>query len=1095
MRSSLLTILLVAAVAITGPASFALAGEPVKYDLNIRPQTLSGALQEFAKQSGVQIIFFSKVTDGYVAPSLNGSYTAASALSALIDAAPLTFRQVNANTIEVQPKATGLVKTSAQEANASVIRVAQADAVSPDGNYAQGAGTLRLAAAQDTPEAQARTADEKAANNEDEETEAETIVVTSTRVQRAGFTAPTPTTVISEEELQRTAVVNPADYLNRYVPSFAPTTTPSTAIFSTARPAGNSPNMRNLGNQRTLVLVDGRRHVATAPNGFVDIDVIPSALIDHIDVVTGGASAAWGSDAVAGVVNVVFKRDFEGLRGGVQSGISDEGDNEQLRLNLAYGTSWLDGRARFMAGADYVDRKGILNQGDRDWALGDRQLVTTSGNPQRVVFSGVNRVVTPGGVILSGPAGFRGTTFGAGGTIGTPFVFGTPLVTGALATQAGGSGVATQRDLTLAVPSERWNLFTRGTFELNDNVNLYAEASYASSAFHDEILYSGDGATGTNTRVWTIGRDYAFLPTSILDQMVANNLQTFQLARLDYDIGPLKLDNEDKTQRYVLGAEGRFQAMAGNWKWDAYWQRGDNEFFNGTSNNRIVGNAGAGIPDRFALAADAILVGGVPTCRNAAAQAAGCSPLNLIGTGPQSAAALDYLTIDTWSQLNLIEDVFAASISGEPFSIWAGPVSTAIGAEYRKTQIETETDPYTAVIYNNVSNILESGGSPDANNLALGLFVSSVPFTLYQPGQAFTTAEGDVREAFFETVVPLVKDIPGIELLEFNGAIRWTDYSQSGEVETWKLGLSWKPFSDLRLRATQSRDIRAPSLNELFALGATTTPSVSDPVTASSYTTRVRAGGNRNLVPEEADTLTFGVVWEPSFINGFRTSIDLYDVDISDAIGTLTAQQIVDRCFSGDSGSCASIERDGSNGPDRISLISTGAVNSQTLNVRGIDFEQVITPSVPKGNLSFRILANHTLHFINATGLDLVGSLGQGQGGVPKWRGSLTGVYGLGQLNLSASVRYVGDGIWNKTLAPNVMAPLKVASQTLVDTTVEYTLPYSGVQRIQIYANVQNLFDRDPPFNPSTAFMTSSANATYHDVIGRMFSLGARVDF
>lgn len=923
----------------------------------------------------------------------------------------------------------------------------------------------------------------------------EEITVTATRVQRDGFTSPTPTTVIGTEELQRTATVNAADFLNSYVPSFAPTTTPGTNQLSTLRPAGNIANLRNLNTfngPRTLTLVDGRRHVATNPTGSVDMDVIPSALIGRIDVVTGGASAAYGSDAVAGVVNLIFKRKFEGLEFNVQQGMADAGDNEQTRVSAAFGQNLFDGRANVMVGADYVDREGVLDVGERDWARKDAMFISTAGTPQRVLFEDVNRIVSPGGVIVTtsggaAPAGFVGTTFGPGGSIGEPFTFGT--VFGSLATptvlQAGGSGVATRRELSISVPSERWNIFGRGTLDITDGVSAFAEASYASSSFRDDILTYGGGASGTTTPLWTIQQDYAFLPASILSQMTANGITSFQLARLDTDLPPLTVENEQSSQRYVLGLEGKFAALGSDWRWESYWQRGENEFRNAQINNALTAN--------FLAAGDAIVVGGTPVCRNAAARAAGCEPLNLIGPGPQSAAVLDYFLIDTWSRMNLVEDVFAASINGEPFSTWAGPVSVAAGFEYRKDEYRTSADPYTQAYLDSIAPLFAGGEFP-ASVPNSGLAVGSTPFNISQPGEPFMTAESDVKEAFVETVVPLAKDLPGARLLEINGAFRRTDYSQSGLVSTWKGGLNWRPIDSVLLRATKSRDIRAPSINELFSVGVTSSPTITDPfVPGPQYLTRVRAGGNRLLVPEEADTFTAGMVLQPSFLEGFTASIDYYDIEIGQAIGNLSAQQIVDRCFSGDSLSCNLITRDPATG--LITQIIAGQTNSQELKTNGLDIELVYTLPLGEDHLSFRLLANHTFEFINFAKLDLAGTLGTNQQGVPEWRGSLTAVYENGPFILTPALRYIGSGTWNATLAPEIMAPFPIAARTLVDVNLQYTIIDKGEHRVQAYLNVQNLLDEDPPLNPHTGYYTVPANTIYHDTIGRMFSIGARVTF
>ena len=339
--------------------------------------------------------------------------------------------------------------------------------------------------------------------------------------------------------------------------------------------------------------------------------------------------------------------------------------------------------------------------------------------------------------------------------------------------------------------------------------------------------------------------------------MDANGIASFPIGRANDDFGPTNAENFSTTTRFAVGLSGD---LGGGWAWDAYYQFGRNIADSTIENLRIAQN--------FTYAVDAILdpVTNNPICRDAVARAAGCVPINVIGEGSPSAAAIAYTHGTQFHRVELEQSVFAANITGEPFSTWAGPVSFAAGGEYR-------TDETTAV-----SDELAANGRFSFSNPR--------PFS----------GDLSVSEVYAETVVPLANDAPFARSFDLNAAIRYTDYSTSGGVTTWKVGATYEPFDDLRFRATRSRDIRSPNASELFASTSTVTL-VRNPWTGANAPTPVIYQPNEALQPEEADTLTFGAVFSPSGIPGLRVSVDYYDIDISDAISSFTAQSVLDNCF------------------------------------------------------------------------------------------------------------------------------------------------------------------------------------------------------
>ena len=393
----------------------------------------------------------------------------------------------------------------------------------------------------------------------------EELVVTASRVNRSGFDAPTPTTVVGTDNLQAVAATNVADMLNT-LPTFGGGTTPSTTSHSSQNAGANFLNLRDLGNNRTLVLVDGRRHVPTTASGLVDINVIPASLLGRVEVVTGGASAAWGSDAVAGVVNLIFREDLEGLEGQVQGSTSQYKDNEEFNLALAGGLRFAGGRGHFMAASEFVDMKGV--GADRDWFREHQQVIANpayragNGQPQNLLVPNVTAsVATLGGLITDGP--LKGLQFLPGGAT-APFRYGNNLGT---QYHTDGDGLYPGDIISLMTPLTRANLFTRTTYDVTDNVEAFMEASvaYAETTFNLSTSYD----LGT----LTIRRDNAFLPAHVGALMDANGVSTFRMGRFNRDIAFNVVDNKNATSRIVVGLKGDF---GDGWNWDAYYQYGQN---------------------------------------------------------------------------------------------------------------------------------------------------------------------------------------------------------------------------------------------------------------------------------------------------------------------------------------------------------------------------------------------------------------------------------------------------------------------------------------------------------------------------------------
>ncbi len=865
----------------------------------------------------------------------------------------------------------------------------------------------------------------------------EEIVVSGSRIQREGFDAPTPTTVIGEAELALGNRPSIAQVLND-APQFRATVTPSTTPGSTLSGVSTA-DMRGLGAVRTLTLLNGHRFA-----GANDLNIVPQSLVKRIDVVTGGASAAWGSGAVAGVVNIILDDDFTGWRMGVQSGISSRGDAARYGADIAWGTDFAEGRGHFMVAGEYMNERGALSRDDRrnleaglfQRADGKLELVRDPNSTQ----------LYNGGSILGLTGAPRNLVFNPDGNIGA-FPLGS--VTQGVTT-IGGGGQNIFDYVAVSTPYERVNLFARASYDLTDSLKVWANFSYH--------RMSADYSFFPETPAAVIMPDNAFLTQANRDQLAAAGVAgPFLLGRVLDDVGTDGVMKFKYSRRNLEGAIGLNGTFGEGWTYDAYYNHGEIRLNQGLNNQRIK--------SRFNNGVDSVLVGNTPTCRiNADASTANddpnCVPINLFGNGSISDAAAAWAFGGSQLIYTIKLDAAGASVSGQPFSTWAGPVDIAFGTDVRwEKQVTNYVDPLSL-----------------AN--ALGTLNSSA-----------TNGSFNVKEAFAEVNVPLL-DITDTLKLEINGAARYSDYSTSGGIWSWKTGGTLRVVNDLLLRAVYSRDIRSPSINEYFLTRSTNIGTVFDPFRGQDGTVQnnvvVYGGGNVNLTPEISHTLTLGGSYSPSFASGLRLSVDYYDIDIDNVITTVTANDLLMQCFNAAPGdpTCNGIvarEADGSIGS--ITNIYRNLANYRT---QGLDIEASYRMPLGDGTLSFRALANHVFN-LKINGNDVSGFVGGDTAfSTPKWRGTGTIAFDNDSFGANLRVRYVDGGL-DRPLpivngVPVEIVNNKVGSRTYVDLGVQFKAgPFT------LFGNVNNLFDRDPPITPYT-----SPN---YDVMGRYISGGVKLSF
>ncbi|HEY2010205.1 MAG TPA: TonB-dependent receptor [Rhizomicrobium sp.] len=911
----------------------------------------------------------------------------------------------------------------------------------------------------------------------------EQVEVTGTHIVRDGYQAPTPVTVLDTEYLKAAAPANIADVVTQLPSVVGSTTNQNTnQSFSAGQDGVVTVNLRNLGANRTLVLLDGMRSVPSSVTGIIDVDTIPQELVSRVDVVTGGASAVYGSDALAGVVNFVLDKDYTGLKGELSGGITTYGDDANYRMSLTAGTPFAGGRGHFIfnVSTDHVD--GIFGN-LRAWDQTGKYFLTNpsykagNGQPQYLIESGAGfSTGTPGGIITSGP--LKGVAFGPGGT---PYQFNY----GSLESDpfcVGGSCTANQdnQGVTLDQANRRGNVFSRVSYDVTDHINVYLQASYNQST---SVAWDVSTFSLANQ---TLSVSNPYLPASVKAEAVALGVASFTMGTFWGDLPPLSFKGTRDTTRSLLGASGDFDLFGSNWKWEAHAQYG----FTATSENGYALNT-----TNAALAIDAVAspTTGAIVCRSTLTNPNnGCVPYDIFGTGVNSKAAVKYVDGNgsiSYRHQGFTEKTIGGGISGEPFEDWAGPVSLAFGIEDRSDSVHGAGDPLSVLHQWYSGNYLPLFG-------------------------AVTVTEG-----YVETVIPVAKDLPFAESLDFNIAARETGYTTSGNVTTFKFGVEYQPIDDIRFRGTRSRDIRAPNVSELFAAGTSGTNNVTDPFLNRTYSDLTITKGNPDLKPEVATTNSVGAVFTPTFLPGFNASVDYYNINIDNGIGSLSGQQIVTNCYQGETSYCSAIQRDPTSG--LITVVNAQPFNLASQEADGIDFEASYSGQMSdfnatwNGSYNIRGLATHYLKNYSNNGLGTItDTVGQNQNetsntsfGPPNWSWLTMLTYVNRPFSGTFTMRGISAGVY----ANNNYSLVGCASACPVSTTTSPTVNDNHVPGsfymdvsvnyefgpLEFFAVVKNLMDKDPPIlAPGTGVPNiSQTNVSLYDTLGRNYRAGIRFNF
>ncbi|MSU68209.1 MAG: TonB-dependent receptor [Opitutaceae bacterium] len=912
----------------------------------------------------------------------------------------------------------------------------------------------------------------KPADDKSEVLKLEAFSVSGSHIKGAStFTSPTPVIVVEQVNLLAAAPSNLADGLKQ-LPAVIPTGGGVTNSAGTGNSSANFLNLRALGSTRTLTLIDGRRFAPSGPTGQNDVNLVPQGMVSHVDVVTGGASAAYGSDAVGGVVNFVLNKEFTGFKADVLVGRAQAGDNEEYKTLLTWGADLLGGRGHIVMGAEYYDNTGVRGDARELRRTAPNQIPNPAKAGSLIRAEDLRTPFTLGGHIVTGAGGtaannalIRGVKFGVGG-VQSPYNYGrnSSTIGTTAGFQDGGDGFRVSTGQEIVRPLKRKTLFVHSDFKVRDNITFFVQASAA------DMLMDQHNSPTTHT-ITGIRPTNAFLQQvapNLAAQMTSLGVTSFSLNRLTMERGFTVTHIDNRNLRLLAGFKGKY----GSWRWEASYQWGSNNLLAPMTNNLIF--------SRMALAADAVLVNGTIICASAATNP-DCVPFNPFGIGAPSKAALDYVMGRLQFKNYTTQRVADADLSGDLFNLSAGPVSVATGAQWRSMDSRTTQDALSAA---------------GAYRLA-----NSRPFY----------GEYNIIEEFAEAQAPLVKELPLVRKLSANVAVRHTNYSTSGDVNTWKFGLVWQVSGGLRLRATRSRDIRAPNLDELFQTGVQNNIVVNDTFlpggTGKTYQGVPNVTiGNLALKPERALTSVVGLVYQPAWLNGASMAVDFYNTTITNAIAAAGGQNAVQQCALNPNSPLCSFVTRGATSADPRAVIRTltSPVNLNSEKLRGVDVELAypvplaswITSFNP-GKLNTRAMFGYMDDNSQLSPLvPSVNNAGNATRSLPRARGTLTLNHSLNPISTFLQVRYTGRMTWDKTRTLGVDTDFNaVPATTYLDGQLTYRTRIAG-RDIDLYLNVQNVLNKGLVYAPKPTGATPlPSDAGLFDQVGRMFRVGAKTRF
>lgn len=1034
--------------------STALAAETVHFD--IPKQRADTALTLFAQQAGVRVLFPYDTLKAVTANQLQGTYRTRDGLRILL-------------------RGTGLEAIPESSGQITVRTVDRGRGGSSDMSGRRGffGSVLTALAALGAGSVQGQDAAAPAEQGAADEASAEVTITGSRIQQRSGMVTPTPVTMVTSDDLQNLAPGTLMDALEE-LPQFVNSSTVETSGSWTTVGGQSVLNLRGIGSNRTLVLLNGRRVVPTNRLSTIDVSLFPQPLIQRVEVVTGGASAAYGSDAVSGVVNFILDTEFSGLEAEVQGGQTSRSDQENVGVSVAGGRA-VGSRAHIVLGLDYYKSDEISDYHDRSWYRDWGVLTMPTGStPLRLRRPDVHSMEgTYGGLIRTGP--LAGTQFLDDGTT-APFLDGS-VVNSNRSMQVGGSGMNFARDELVMPSQKRYSVFSNLKYELGANTTAFLQGMYGYSLVDNYKL----GYVINGPWAATIYRGNPFLPENLQARMQDDDIPSFQFStrRSPDELNNAAAPLESNMFSFTTGLDGKL----GDWRYNTYYQYGQSK--------RSLELYGFRV-DRLYKALDVVRdPQGNIVCRSTLSfPDDGCVPLNLFGVGNYSPEAAEWVQDSGWLDTEVTQHVAEATINGELFDNWAGPVSIAAGVSYKKDKLVQVGGDATG---SPVPDPPNGPTRPAAEEGYRGLPAVYVGYGLIdRAGFVSIAGEFDVKEVFTETIFPLVRNVTGMQSVDLSLAGRFADYSGSGGSWAWKGGLDWQVTDAWRLRFTRSRDVRAGTLAERFDI-TRTGANIVDPFLPGNpeYQIRTVFGGNPLVDPEEADTVTFGTIYQPGWLPGFAVSADVYDIRIRGAISQLGNQAIVDQCFEGTQQLCELIVRNSETGA--IDNVFNTYINVDQARTRGADVEMSYGRPIELfgggERLRVRLIGTYTDEAsttnLGADKIDRANQTGT-VGGVPRMQANLGITYFRGPFTLNWQQRFISSGKWNSDWVEGIdIDDNSVPSVSYSSVRATYDLDALG-GRTSVFANVSNLFDKAPPEGAAIGLFSA---------VGRSYTVGVKVAF
>jgi iron complex outermembrane receptor protein len=926
---------------------------------------------------------------------------------------------------------------------------------------------------------------------DDPQAATESVLVTGSRIARNDDFASPPVTALTAEQMLRMAPANVPNAINK-LPIFASAqtslSTASGANGKGSRPPGNFLDLRGLGPMRTLILEDGHRVSATWFDGTIDVNTLPQMLLQRVDIVAGGASAVYGSDAVSGVVNFILDHKFNGVKGLLEGGISGYGDAGSYRAGLAAGRQLFGGRGHIEISAEIYSHDKVNSQASRPYGNLSTQVVGsgTAANPYTLASNAYISNTAFGGLITDGP--LAGQQFLPGGVL-APFNPGTPTATANIGV-GGDGGWLRNEDLSPSLLTVQ--TFARADYRLAGETNFYLQARIAQTRSN---VRSQNLVQTAGSNAITIFNDNAFLQPTYQAILDGAGVPGFNLNRYDEDFGNrITFVTQTRSLAATVGLTG---ILGDRYSWDMYFTHGEGRTKQTSLNNVNTQKLYAAVDAVVAPAGNGLgIPAGAVVCRVALIAPKlypGCIPLDLFGNGASSEAARDYVVGTTWWTAQNSMDNFAANITGDLGEGWAGPISAALGIEYR------------AQTLNETTNVPDNSFDPT------GLRGNFAPGTLKWTKDIAAAARGanSVAEGNIEVTLPLLRSLPLIQALTMNGAFRYTDYSTSGDAQAWKLGLDWQMLDDLRLRATSSRDIRAPTIFDLYQGTQVTIVGHQDLLTSSGGPVNLRVQGNPNLVPEVSHDTVLGFTWRPAWLEHFSLSADYYRISIDHAIGLVsgTSPDVENNCNAsgGTSPFCQYIVR-----PYPVSnislanypvLLTSRKLNMASVQAEGVDLElsyatplETFRPELG-GDLNARLLWSHQpmLKTQSMPGAVVLNMAGAAQ--VPNDRVTMILSYQNGSLGFDFLERYQSG--FRQSANPTLIYDIAdVRAYLQTDIEISYDLSAFG-HPVTGFLSVDNLFNVQGGLYQTSGF-TGNPGLNYPvgpgaDIFGRYFTLGLRI--